>query len=272
MRGRIALLPVILVGMLVVICIGLLTAQDSTAQPLGQYKGGSGKVPPPVGTIPIPTPVGTSGIPQPCEGVPFTDVATSDWFHDGVEYLYCERAISGYNTNPPCESGTPCYRPNAGMTRGQAAKVIANLFLRSRPIEGGFTDVLPGSTFYEAVGKLKSAGVVTGYPDNTFRPNEPVSRGQFLKMISAAIHVIWPTLWPLVNPADSTFEDVLPGNPFYVYIESAAAHGAVDGYPCGGVAEPCGAGNKPYLRFGNPINRAQASMIAYRLESWTPPH
>jgi hypothetical protein len=272
MRGRIALLPLIMVGMLIVIGIGLLTARESTAQPLGQHRGGYDKVPPPVETIPIPTPVGTSWIPEPCEGMSFTDVAASDWFHDGVEYLYCERAISGYSTNPPCESGTPCYRPSTGMTRGQAAKVIANLFLAGRPVMGGFTDVLPGSAFYDGVGKLKSAGVAAGYPDNTFRPNEPVSRGQFLKMISGAIHVVWPNLWPLVSPAERTFEDVQQDNPFYVYIEAAVAHGALYGYPCGGAGEPCGVGNKPYFRFGSPVNRAQASMIAYRLESWTPPH
>src|SRR5437016_4198596 len=42
----------------------------------------------------------------------FTDVHPSDWYYGYVQYLYCKGAISGYNTNPPCDAGTPCFKPN----------------------------------------------------------------------------------------------------------------------------------------------------------------
>ena len=41
-----------------------------------------------------------------------------------------------------------------------------------------FTDVPQGSTFYTYIECLYCRNIVGGYPDNTFRPNTDVTRGQ----------------------------------------------------------------------------------------------
>jgi hypothetical protein len=154
------------------------------------------------------------------------------------------------------------------MTRGQAAKVVDSLFMWPQPVTDGFTDVLPDSVFYDNIGHLKSAGAVFGYADDTFRPGEPISRGQFVKMAVVQLHLGHAFGWPMLNPIENTFEDVRRGSPYYSFVEMAAAQDTVHGYPCGGDGEPCGSGNKPYFRPNSAMNRAQASMLAFSLLSW----
>ncbi|MEO6456935.1 MAG: S-layer homology domain-containing protein, partial [Chloroflexia bacterium] len=70
---------------------------------------------------------------------------------------------------------------------------------------------------------LLDRGVVTGYSDGTYRPNENVTRAQFAKMIVGAMD------WSLVTPESSSFSDVAPDNWAYSFIETAAAHGIISG-------------------------------------------
>ena len=54
-----------------------------------------------------------------------------------------------------------------------------------------------------------------------------------------------------------------PGSTFYLYIGRVAGRGIVNGYPCGGVGEPCIApDNLPYFRPNNNATRGQMSKIA----------
>ena len=47
-----------------------------------------------------------------------------------------------------------------------------------------FTDVPPGSTFYPYIHCLACLGIINGYPDGTFKPNNNVTRGQLSKIVS----------------------------------------------------------------------------------------
>jgi hypothetical protein len=42
---------------------------------------------------------------------------------------------------------------------------------------GGFTDVQPGDNFFNEIGAIADAGITTGFPDGTYRPSQPVTRG-----------------------------------------------------------------------------------------------
>ena len=45
--------------------------------------------------------------------------------------------------------------------------------------DSGFSDVKPGDWYHTAVATMVQAGVITGYGDGTFRPNAPITRGEF---------------------------------------------------------------------------------------------
>ncbi|HMA37151.1 MAG TPA: S-layer homology domain-containing protein, partial [Chloroflexia bacterium] len=57
------------------------------------------------------------------------------------------------------------------------------------------------------------------------------------------------------------FADVAPGSPFYAFVATAACHGVVSGYACGGPGEPCDTTNRPYFRPYNNATRGQIAKI-----------
>ncbi len=197
----------------------------------------------------------------------FEDVHPADWDYPYVQWMFCRGVINGYNTSPPCSAeGATCFKPQNYTTRGQVAKIVVLAFALPIDTTGGphFSDVPQGSTFYDYIETAYNNGLINGYSDNTFRPGNNVTRAQVAKIaVLAAIHAD-PVHWTLLNPPDNTFEDVAQGSTFYRYVETAAAHGVLAGYPCGiAPAGPCGPRNKPYFLPENNATRAQISKIVY---------
>jgi len=116
-----------------------------------------------------------------------------------------------------------------------------------------FSDVPSTDTFYANIRCLACRGIVSGYADGTFRPNNQVTRGQLAKMVSnsAGFSEIVVT---------QTFEDVTPANTFYVWVERLTTRGFMTGYVCGGPGEPCVSG-RPYFRPYANATRGQTSKI-----------
>jgi hypothetical protein len=126
-----------------------------------------------------------------------------------------------------------------------------------------FGDVDESNTFYSSIRCLACRGIVSGYSDGTFRPNNQVTRGQLAKMVSNSARF---------NEAVSgqTFEDVPPSNTFYEWIERLTTRGYMTGYVCGGSGEPCITG-RPYFRpFAN-ATRGQTSKIVSNAAGFTEP-
>ena len=93
------------------------------------------------------------------------------------------------------------------------------------------------------------ATVADGFPDGTFRPGSPVTRGQFAKMAVSGLGV------DTAEPVTATFKDVIPSHRFYSYIEGAYAKELIGGYPSGGAL---------YFRPDSNITRQQANSILAR--------
>ena len=66
-----------------------------------------------------------------------------------------------------------------------------------------------------------------------------------------------PAITP--TPHAGRFEDVPPSHPFAFFVECMGGRGIISGYQCGGLGEPCGAENKPYVRPGANVTRGQAA-------------
>jgi competence protein ComEC len=119
-----------------------------------------------------------------------------------------------------------------------------------------FTDVPPTDPFYANIRCLACRGIISGYNDGTFRPYNNITRGQIAKMVANAAGFNEPT-------TGQTYEDVLPTNTFYVFIERLTRRGHMGGYPCGQrETEPClPPGNRPYFRPVEDATRGQLSKI-----------
>jgi hypothetical protein len=118
-----------------------------------------------------------------------------------------------------------------------------------------FIDVPAGSTFHSFVRCLACQGVISGYADGTFRPQNNLTRGQLAKIVSNSANFTEPH-------TSQTFEDVAADHTFYIWIERLASRGIIGGYECGGEGEPCVAPeNRPYFRPGNNVTRGQTAKI-----------
>ena len=167
--------------------------------------------------ISAPPPTATN-TPHVCTPGQFDDVPVGSPFYTWITDLVAHQAISGY---ADCT-----FRPSATITRGQAAKVLvlAFGFPLLNPAQGHFSDVPPGSAFYQYIETAFARGIISGYSDGTFRWSNNVTRGQLTKMVSLGRQ------WPLLNPTTPTFTDVSRQDPFYTYIETAYAMGVISGY------------------------------------------
>jgi hypothetical protein len=122
-----------------------------------------------------------------------------------------------------------------------------------------------GSTFYEFVRCLACHGIISGYPDGTFRPNNNVTRGQLSKIVSNSAGFSDPQ-------TVQVFQDVPPGSTFYDSIGRLASRGYINGYACGGAGEPCvPPDNLPYFRPYANATRGQISKIVSNAAEFTDP-
>jgi hypothetical protein len=128
-----------------------------------------------------------------------------------------------------------------------------------------FTDVPQGSTFYTFIRCLACRGIINGYPDGTFRPNNNVTRGQLSKIVSNAAGFSDPQITQI-------FQDVPQGSTFFDFVGRLASRGYIGGYPCGN-PEPCvPPENLPYFRPNNNATRGQISKIVSNAAGFSEPH
>jgi glucose/arabinose dehydrogenase len=127
-----------------------------------------------------------------------------------------------------------------------------------------FSDVPTSNTFYSYVQCLACRGIMGGYSDNTFRPNNNITRGQLSKIVANSAGFNEPV-------SGTMFEDVPTTNTFYEFVQRMATRGIIGGYPCGGAGEPCGEGDKPYFRPNANATRGQISKIVSQARGYTDP-
>ena len=78
------------------------------------------------------------------------------------------------------------FRPDNNMSRAEAATIFARLISEKKGenISGKatFKDISSKDWFAKEVGYLEKYGIIKGYSDNTFKPNESVTRAEFVAM------------------------------------------------------------------------------------------
>lgn len=81
-------------------------------------------------------------------------------------------------------------RPDGRITRAEVATILDRLMkdqvkarFDSKPTVN-FSDVSSGAWYYDAVQMCAKAGIVAGYPDGSFKPDQAVTRAEFFKMVA----------------------------------------------------------------------------------------
>lgn len=107
------------------------------------------------------------------------------------------------------------------------------------PLDGGmkaFSDVGGENEYYDALTYLKEKGIVSGYPDGTFKPFQTINRAEFTKIVVGAggyNPAQDPSGFDIYSAGDLGFKDVQDGAWYVPYLRNAKENGVIGGYPDG---------------------------------------
>jgi len=182
---------------------------------------------PPSTVTPTPT--------TPTPSVEFSDVPDDFWAHVAIADLAKRDIVVGF---PQGE-----FKPQRFATRGELAAMLQQVF-EPKPKQRAiaFKDLPPNYWGAQAIKAVAKAGIIIGYPDHKFRPNQPITRAEALVVLAKALN-----LKPPSEPS-KTLQQYTDSNkiPDYAIANVAAAvkAGLVTGYPQGNLLNP----NKPATR------------------------
>ena len=75
------------------------------------------------------------------------------------------------------------FRPEKNMTRAQVTVMFARLLVEKMEVgktyTNSFSDVPADYWAANEIGYMEKFGIINGFTDGTFRPNDPVTRAQF---------------------------------------------------------------------------------------------
>ena len=119
----------------------------------------------------------------------FSDVPTSYFAYTFIESGFHAGILSGFDQASCQAAGQPypCYLPNRPITRGQLTKLVVGAagYPLFTPTGGQqtFSDVPPSNVFFVSIETAHSKGVINGYPDGTFRPNNNIRRDEMAQIV-----------------------------------------------------------------------------------------
>ncbi len=159
-------------------CLGLaLSLSLSLLAPLSASVSAQTPVP---AQVPAPTPAPSTS---------FRDVPADYWAYEYISGLARFSVISGF------PDGT--FQPNEPVTRAQFAAILNQAFMSAQPFQvpngrlnatqpatPPFADVPNNHWAAGYIAKARTAGFLSGYPGNQFRPNQPIPRVQALISIA----------------------------------------------------------------------------------------
>lgn len=119
--------------------------------------------------------VSATFVPETPSGNPFTDVASDAWFYDAVSYVYANGMMTGVEPT--------LFAPDMQLSRGMITQVLYNLEGRPAASGNAFTDVASDAWFANSVSWAAANGIVDGYGDGRFGPDDSITREQMATIL-----------------------------------------------------------------------------------------
>ena len=109
-------------------------------------------------------------------GLPFADVTPGAWYYDAVAYVYAKGMMNGTSASR--------FSPDASTTRGMIVTMLYRL--EGEPAvstASGFADVAEDMYYAGPIAWASANGIVTGYDESAFGPNDPITREQMAAIL-----------------------------------------------------------------------------------------
>ena len=108
-----------------------------------------------------------------------SDVTRGQWFNHAVSTLSSMGIVKGHN------DGT--FAPNAPITRAEFAAIAARFDDKNTDTSSKFTDIASHWAKNE-IGIAANKGWINGYPDDTFRPNQYITRAEAMTLVNRVLN------------------------------------------------------------------------------------
>ena len=130
----------------------------------------------------------------------FTDVKKSDWFHNAVAFLD-EKGFFRRNT-------ATTYNPNQPITRAEFVE-LANLASTLKATKAvTFSDVSEDHFYYDSIIAAAASGLVNGYDDGTFRPDNTITRAEVVTVINRLLGLKATDRTISLSHIENEFDDI----------------------------------------------------------------
>ncbi|MBQ3404834.1 MAG: S-layer homology domain-containing protein [Oscillospiraceae bacterium] len=141
--------------------------------------------------------------------------------------------------------GNGKFSPEGTLTRAQVCQMLFNLLVETSGKETkSFSDVNKNNWFYAAVTELAADGLLMGYPDGSFMPDNPIGRAEYIAILCRFYEL---------EPGNTGFATDISGHWSIKYLASAYAKGWIE------------ADENGHFRPNEPITRADAVVILNRV-------
>ena len=155
--------------------LGTLTATDANGDTISLTNAGNGKY-----TFTMPSSKVTISATFVAEGsqgtqMPFTDVASGEWYYEAVQYVYNNELMNGMSATT--------FEPNSTTTRGMIVTMLYRLENEPTAASAGFSDVAEGQWYTDAVNWAAANNIVNGYGDDQFGPTDTITREQMMAIL-----------------------------------------------------------------------------------------
>lgn len=161
--------------------------------------------------------------------VTFTDVPQDLWARPYIEALAARGILKGF------PDGT--FKPGGSITRAEFAALVQNAFdQQPKASAQTFKDVPANFWASPAIQETVKTGFLQGYPNNIFRPNQPITKAQVLVALANGLGLTPPT-----EPQEvlTTYQDAnqIP-NYARAPVSAATQAGIVSSYPNPNILNP----------------------------------
>ncbi len=130
----------------------------------------------------------------------FTDVKAGSWYYNAVAYL------DQMNFFNQIEGTT--YKPEEPITRAE----FVDLANKASSLVGNnkvsFTDVSRDHFYYDAIVAAAQSGLVNGYEDGTFRPDNTITRAEVVTVVNRLTNILDSAKYVDETKVQNTFKDI----------------------------------------------------------------
>ncbi|MBQ9428232.1 MAG: S-layer homology domain-containing protein [Clostridia bacterium] len=106
----------------------------------------------------------------------YTDLDEGSWYHDGIHYAIEHNVMQGV--------GNRLFMPNTNTNRAMIAQILYNIEGRPACSEDiSYLDVAENAWYHDAIAWATAAGLVSGYGDGKFGPEDDLNREQLITVM-----------------------------------------------------------------------------------------